>query len=143
MATASTGAGLHEAEMKGPPGLLRVPSAGLSAMEVTITDAGIPAVGFYAQVPHYIGGPYAAATLALLQHLARHLRTELPLGSLEEEARTQRERLDAAVADDDDIRAILLQLENASEEEIPSGDELAAEIERYLRNEGPGTIPPS
>jgi hypothetical protein len=143
MATASTGAGLHEAEMKGPPGLLRVPSAGLSAMEVTITDAGIPAVGFYAQVPHYIGGPYAAATLALLQHLARHLRTELPLGSLEEEARTQRERLDAAVAEDDDIRAILLQLENASEEEIPSGDELAAEIERYLRNEGPGTIPPS
>jgi hypothetical protein len=143
MATASTGAGLHEAETKGPPGLLRVPSAGLSAMEVRVTDAGIPAVGFYAQVPHYIGGPYAAATLALLQHLARHLRTELPLGSLDEDARTQRERLDAAVADDDDIRAILLQLENASQEEIPSGDELAAEIERYLRNEGPGPIPPS
>jgi len=143
MATASAGAGLNEAETKGPPGLLRVPSAGLSAMEVTITDGGIPAVGFYAQVPHYIGGPYAAATLALLQHLARHLRTELPLGSLDEDARTQRERLDAAVADDDDVRAILAQLETASEEEIPSGDELAAEIERFLRNEGPGTIPPS
>jgi hypothetical protein len=56
---------------------------------------------------------------------------------------TQRERLDAAVAGDDDVRAILLQLESASEEEIPSGDDLAAEIERYLRNEGPGTIPPS
>jgi PAC2 family len=143
MATASAGAGLDEAETKGPPGLLRVPSAGLSAMEVTITDGGIPAVGFYAQVPHYIGGPYAAATLALLQHVARHLRTELPLGSLDEDARSQRERLDAAVADDDDVRAILAQLENASEEEIPSGDELAAEIERFLRNEGPGTIPPS
>jgi hypothetical protein len=51
--------------------------------------------------------------------------------------------LDAAVAGDDDVRAILLQLESASEEEIPSGDDLAAEIERYLRNEGPGTIPPS
>jgi PAC2 family len=143
MATASAGAGLDETETKGPPGLLRVPSAGLSAMEVSITDGGIPAVGFYAQVPHYIGGPYAAATLALLQHLARHLRTELPLGSLDEDARSQRERLDAAVADDDDVRAILAQLENASEEEIPSGDELAAEIERFLRNEGPGTIPPS
>jgi PAC2 family len=143
MATASAGADLHEAETKGPPGLLRVPSAGLSAMEVTITDGGIPAVGFYAQVPHYIGGPYAAATLSLLQHLGRHLRTELPLGSLDEDARIQRERLDAAVADDDDVRAILSQLENASEEEIPSGDELAAEIERFLRNEGPGTIPPS
>jgi PAC2 family len=143
MATASSGAGLHEAETKGPPGLLRVPSAGLSAMEVTVTDGGIPAVGFYAQVPHYIGGPYAAATLALLQHLGRHLQTELPLGSLDEDARSQRERLDAAVADDEDVRAILLQLENATEEELPSGDDLAAEIERFLRNEGPGTIPPS
>lgn len=143
MATASAGAELHEAETKGPPGLLRVPSAGLSAMEVTITDGGIPAVGFYAQVPHYIGGPYAAATLALLQHLARHLRTELPLGNLDEDARSQRERLDAAVADDEDVRSILAQLENASEAEIPSGDDLAAEIERFLRNEGPGTIPPS
>jgi hypothetical protein len=143
MATASAGAGLHEAETKGPPGLLRVPSAGLSAMEVAVTEGGIPAVGFYAQVPHYIGGPYAAATLALLQHLGRHLSTELPLGSLDEDARTQRERLDAAVAEDDDVRAILLQLENASEEEIPSGDDLAAEIERFLRNEGPGTMPPS
>jgi hypothetical protein len=143
MATASAGAGLHEAETKGPPGLLRVPSAGLSAMEVAVTEGGIPAVGFYAQVPHYIGGPYAAATLALLQHLGRHLSTELPLGSLDEDARTQRERLDAAVAEDDDVRAILLQLENASEAEIPSGDDLAAEIERFLRNEGPGTMPPS
>ncbi len=143
MATASAGTSLHEAETKGPPGLLRVPSAGLSAMEVTVTEGGIPAVGFYAQVPHYIGGPYAAATLALLQHLGRHLRTELPLGSLDEDARSQRERLDAAVAEDDDVRAILLQLESASEAEIPSGDDLAAEIERFLRNEGPGTIPPS
>jgi hypothetical protein len=143
MATASVGTGLHEAETKGPPGLLRVPSAGLSAMEVAVSEGGIPAVGFYAQVPHYIGGPYAAATLALLQHLARHLRIELPLGSLDEDARTQRERLDAAIADDEDVRAILQQLENASEEEIPSGDELAAEIERFLRNEGPGTIPPT
>ena len=41
----------------------------------------------------------------------------------------------AAGLSDDDVRAILLQLESASEEEIPSGDDLAAEIERYLRNE--------
>jgi hypothetical protein len=143
MATASLGADLHEAETKGPPGLLRVPSAGLSAMEVAVVEGGIPAVGFYAQVPHYIGGPYAAATLALLQHLGRHLRTDLPLGSLDEEVRAQRERLDAAVASDEDVQAILVQLESANEEEIPSGDDLAAEIERFLRNEGPGTIPPS
>jgi PAC2 family protein len=143
MATASAGAQLHEAETKGPAGLLRVPSAGLSAMEVAITDGGIPAVGFYAQVPHYIGGPYAPATLALLQHLGRHLRTDLPIGSLDGEARSQLERLDAAVAEDEDVRAILQQLEDASEADIPSGDDLAAEIERFLRNEGRGPIPPS
>jgi hypothetical protein len=56
--------------------------------------------------------------------------------------RAQRERLDAAVASDDDVREILAQLENANEAEIPSGDDLAAEIERFLRNEGPGPIPP-
>ena len=98
---------------------------------------GIPAVGFYAQVPHYVGGPYAGATLALLQHLARHLGIHIPTGSFEEDAREQRERLDAAVEGDDDVREILHQLERANEEEIPSGDELAAEIERFLRNEGP------
>jgi len=137
MATASADGLLHETEIRGPAGLLRVPSACLSAMELTISGAGIPAVGFYAQVPHYVGGPYAAATLALLQHLGRHIGVQLPIGSFEEDARDQRGRLDAAVEGDADVREILDQLERANEEEIPSGDELAAEIERFLRNEGP------
>ncbi len=141
MATASADGLLHESEMRGPAGLLRVPSACLSAMELAVSGAGIPAVGFYAQVPHYVGGPYAGATLALLQHLARHLGIHIPTGSFEEDAREQRERLDAAVEGDDDVREILHQLERANEEEIPSGDELAAEIERFLRNEGPGRRP--
>jgi len=137
MATASADGLLHESEMRGPAGLLRVPSACLSAMELAVSGAGIPAVGFYAQVPHYVGGPYAGATLALLQHLARHLGIHVPTGSFEEDAREQRERLDAAVEGDEDVAEILHQLERANEEEIPSGDELAAEIERFLRNEGP------
>jgi hypothetical protein len=108
-----------------------------AAMATNACGAGIPAVGSYAQVPHYVGGPYAGATLALLQHLARHLGIHVPTGSFEDDAREQRERLDAAVEGDDDVREILHQLERANEEEIPSGDELAAEIERFLRNEGP------
>ena len=147
LATASEDGSLHEAETKGPPGLLRVPSACLSAIELAVSGSGVPSVGFYAQVPHYVGGPFAAASLALLQHLARHLSVDVPLGSFEEDAAQQRARLDAAVEADDDVRMLLEQLQAASDEQIPSGDELAAEIERFLRAEGTGdgggTIPPS
>lgn len=136
LATASGQGLLHEAELQGPPGLLRVPSACLSAVELAVTGA-IPAVGFYAQVPHYVGGPFAAATLSLLRHLARHLSIDLPLDDLEEEATQQRQRLDVAVEADDDVREILARLQEANDEEIPSGDELAAEIERFLRGQGP------
>lgn len=137
LATASTHGLLHEAEIQGPPGLLRVPSACLSAIELAVAGSGIPAVGFFAQVPHYVGGPFAAATVSLLRHLERHLSVDLPLDDLEEEAAQQRQRLDAAVEADDDVREILERLQEASAEEIPSGDELAAEIERFLRGQGP------
>ena len=56
LATASAGGLLAEDEQVGPAGLLRVPSAALSTLEMAAADAGIPAVGFYAQVPHYVGG---------------------------------------------------------------------------------------
>jgi len=137
LATASADGLLHEAEIQGPPGLLRVPSACLSAIEIAAAGSGIPAVGFFAQVPHYVGGPFAAATLSLLQHLGRHLSIEFPLDDLEEEAAQQRARLDVAVEADDDVREILHRLQEANEEDIPSGDELAAEIERFLRGHGP------
>jgi hypothetical protein len=135
LATASREGLLHEADTQGPPGLLRVPSAALSAVELPVSTAGVPAVGFYAQVPHYVGGPYAAASVSLLRHLARHLGIEIPLEDLEQEADGQRQRLDAAVAADDDVRELLERMEQQSEEELPSGDELAAEIERFLRGQ--------
>jgi hypothetical protein len=134
LATASRDGLLHAAETQGPPGLLRVPSAGLSSIELPIAEIGIPTVGFYAQVPHYVGGPYAAASVSLLRHLGRHLGVDLDLADLDEEAAAQRQRLDAAVDADDDIREILVRLEQA-DEELPTGDELAAEIERFLRGQ--------
>jgi hypothetical protein len=97
-------------------------------------------VGFYAQVPHYVGGPYAPATIALVEHVGGHLGLELPLGSLPEEAVAQRTRIDAAVQSDDDARDYLQRLEElpATGERIPSGDELASEIEKFLRGESGG-----
>jgi len=140
LATASTEATLRDGEQQGPGGVLRVPAAALSAIEMTVAGAGIPSIGYYAQVPHYVGtSAYAPATLALLQHLERRLGITLPLGTLADEAIEQRQRLDAAIAEDEDSREYLGRLESlASEERVPSGDEIASEIERYLRQTGSG-----
>jgi hypothetical protein len=140
LATASAEATLRDGESQGPGGILRVPAAALSAIEMTVAGAGIPAIGYYAQVPHYVGTTaYTPATLALLQHLERRLGVTLPLGTLADEAIEQRRRLDAAIAEDEDSREYLSRLESlASEERMPSGDEIASEIERYLRQAGSG-----
>jgi hypothetical protein len=140
LATASVAATLRDGEQQGPGGVLRVPAAALSAIEMAVSGAGIPAIGYYAQVPHYVGTTaYAPATLALLQHVERRLGITVPIGALADEAIEQRQRLDAAIAEDDDSREYLARLESlASEERVPSGDELASEIERYLRQAGSG-----
>jgi hypothetical protein len=102
-----------------------------------VGGAGIPTTGFYAQVPPYVGGPYAAGTIALVEHIARHLEVEIPLGSLMDEANAQRIGLDAAVQAQEETRDFVTRLEEQQPEDgIPSGDELASEIERYLRDAG-------
>jgi hypothetical protein len=137
LATASQAGLLQEDEQQGPAGLLRVPSAALSAVEMAISSSGMPTVGFYAQVPHYVGGAYTAATISLLEHVGRHLGVDLPLGSLPDEAVAQRERLDAAVAADEDSRTYLARLESVVDnQQIPTGDELVSEIERFLQQRG-------
>ena len=137
LATSSKPGLLREEETQGPEGLLRVPSAALSVLELAVSGSGVPTVGFYAQVPHYVGGPYAAATIALLEHAGAHIGVDLPLGSLPDDAAAQRQRLDAAVAEDEDARNYLNRLEQiAGDERIPSGDEIASEIERFLSESG-------
>ncbi|HJS26265.1 MAG TPA: PAC2 family protein [Actinomycetota bacterium] len=139
LATASAPDLLHQDEQIGPQGLLRVPSAALSTLEMSIADSGIPTVGFYAQVPHYVGGGYAAASIAILEHAGRHLGVELPLGALADEAMTQRQRLDEIVQADEDSRGYVERLESVVDnQELPTGDELVSEIERFLQQGGDG-----
>jgi hypothetical protein len=143
LATASAPGLLHAGVVQGPEGLLRVPSAALSAIELAVSEAGIPTVGFYAQVPHYVAGPYPAASVALLEHVGRQIGVPLPLEPLVEAAREHRARLDAVVASQPEAQAYLEQLEalHGAEERIPSGDEIAAELERFLRESGGGEDP--
>lgn len=139
LGTASKPGLLGDEVQQGPPGLLRVPSAALSTIEMVVSGSGIAAVGFFAQVPHYVTGPTATATITLVEHAGRHLGVDLPLGVLPDEAAAQRERLDAAVAADPDSRAYVERLETlADEQQTPSGDDLVAEIERFLQQRGDG-----
>lgn len=143
LATASKSGLLRDDERQGPQGLLRVPAAALSTIELVIAGGGIPTVGFYAQVPHYVGGSYPAATIAILEHAQRHLGVDLPLGSLPDEALSQRQRLDEAVAADEDSQTYVARLESVVDnEELPTGDELVSEIERFLQQRDGGTGPP-
>ena len=144
LATASRAGLLHEDESQGPAGLLRVPAAALSTLEMAMIGSEIPTVGFYAQVPHYVGGPYAPAAIAMLEHAGRHLGVDMPLGPLPDEAMAQRERLDSIVQGDEDSRSYVQRLESAMDnQELPTGDELVSEIERFLQqggDAGPGPI---
>ncbi len=121
----------------GPIGRLRVPAATISVLEMAFAASGIPAVGYFAQVPHYVNGPYPAASVELLEAVAGHLSIPAPLGDLPEEARQIRTRLDAATALDEVARTYVERLEGmADEERLPSGDDLIADIEKYLRERG-------
>lgn len=121
----------------GPEGVLTVPAAAISVLDHAISAAGIPAVGYFAQVPHYVSGPYPAAAIELLRAVGRHLGADVPLGSLPEEARQLRTRLDAAAAAEDTTRTYVERLESMVDEaRLPSGDDLIADIERFLRNRG-------
>jgi hypothetical protein len=121
----------------GPAGLLRVPAAAVSVLEMAMAEGGIPAVGYFAQVPHYVAGPYPAASVELLVALGRHLGVELPPGDLADEARQLRTRLDTATALEDTTRDYVERLEGmVDEQRLPSGDDLIGEIERFLREGG-------
>jgi hypothetical protein len=126
--------------MAGPAGTLRVPSALVSALEIEIAASGIPALGYFAQVPHYVSGPYATAALELLNVLGNHLGAEIPAAELAGEARELRARLDTAAGLDETTRGYVERLEAMYDEQrLPSGDDLISDIERFLRDQGGAT----
>jgi proteasome assembly chaperone (PAC2) family protein len=127
-------------------GRIDVPAGVQAAIEDRASDQGIEAVGLWAQVPHYASAmPYPAASLALLEALARVAGIELPTGTLATDAVAARERLDTLIAESHEHQQLVRQLEEHSDSQdedeagpIPSGDELVAELERYLRDQDDG-----
>lgn len=137
----STSTDTQLAELVGyAPGRIDVPAGVQAAIERRCAEVGLPAVGLWAQVPHYAAAmPYPAAAVALLDGLDLVADLRFPVGSLRDEATASRERLDAAVAGNAEHEAMLRQLEEqtdvAAERMDVSGEDLAAEVERFLRNQ--------
>jgi hypothetical protein len=135
--TASRG-DLIGADANYPEGTIHVPAAVATTLERALSDSGIPTAGFWARVPHYVAGTYFPAVLALVERLARHLGVEIPLEGLAGEAAAQLSRLDELVSERPEARAMVEHLEQLADEGAISGDDLAAEIERFLREESGG-----
>lgn len=124
-------------------GRVDVPAGVHAAIERHGADEGIPATGLWAQVPHYAAGmPYPDGALALIEGLRTYGGLQFPLGSLVEDSRSTRARLDELVSNSEEHIAMVRQLEqqsdamgNANNEPLPTGDDLAAELEQFLRDQ--------
>lgn len=119
-------------------GLLRVPAAAVSVVEWTMAQNGIPAVGFWAQVPHY-ATPYAAGAIALVRRVEDYLTVTIGAGELEEQATQQRTALEQIFATNPEAREHLGRLEGLiGEAEVPPAENIAEEVEKFLRNQRRG-----
>ena len=120
------------------------------ATVLAVTEAGIASLGLWVQVPHYISAmSFPAASISLLRGVREITGVTIDDAELEREAMTQRNRIEQLVNGNDDHQAMVRQLENLYDQaeadsaemdrainELPSGDELAAEFERFLRDQG-------
>ncbi|MCU1485022.1 MAG: hypothetical protein JWN67_1768 [Actinomycetia bacterium] len=122
-------------------GTLDVPAGVQAAIERRCAGEGLPNVGLWAQVPHYASAmPFPGASLALLEGLERLARVRVEVDALRDTDRLLRVRLDGLVTDNPEHVAMVHQLEEHYDQSIelmgpvPTGDELAAEVERFLRD---------
>jgi proteasome assembly chaperone (PAC2) family protein len=128
--------GLSHSRYEGPTGIVGV-------LHDACREAGMPSVSLWAPVPHYVASPpNPKATRALLERLSDVLAMPIGLGDLAEAALAWEARVNELVGSDADIAAYVRQLEERDDDQIdesdlPSGDTLAAELERFLRDQRP------
>jgi hypothetical protein len=125
------------------PGSIDVPAGIQAVLEHHLNAAGIPAIGLWARVPHYVVSmPYPAASAALVDGLVGISGLSFNSHDLQDSAVRARARIDELIANSAEHQAMVAQLESQVDREVdmigplPSGDELAAELERYLRGDG-------
>jgi proteasome assembly chaperone (PAC2) family protein len=102
-------------------------------------EAGIPSVSLWAAVPHYVSlAPSPRAALALCRRFGELVGVDVDVTELEQAAREYSEQVSEAVSADAETAAYVEELERRVDlleeaEELPSGDSLAAELTRFLR----------
>jgi proteasome assembly chaperone (PAC2) family protein len=120
---------------------VEVPTGVQGLIERRAALRGLPAIGLWAQVPHYAAAmPYPAASLVLLETANRIGGLRLPTADLADQAAASRARIDELIAQNPEHLAMLRQLEQQVDEQPStmtptSGEDLAAELERFLRDQ--------
>jgi proteasome assembly chaperone (PAC2) family protein len=121
---------LEQSTYEGPTGIVGVFQDACARLD-------IPAVSYWAAVPHYVAQPPCPkATLALLGQLEDLLEASIPLGDLPEEARAWERGVDELAEEDEDVADYVRSLEETRDTtELPeaSGEAIAREFERYLK----------
>jgi proteasome assembly chaperone (PAC2) family protein len=134
--------GLQLSRYEGPTGIVGV-------LHDACRTAGLRSVSLWAAVPHYVSlAPSPRAARALVDRLGDLLGVELDAGELVEAEASYVEQVSAAVAGDAETAAYVEELEHRTEaleelsEELPSGESLAQELTRFLREREQGDGPP-
>jgi len=124
--------GLSASRYEGPTGIVGV-------LHDACKRAEIPSASLWAAVPHYVSlTPSPRAAVALCERLGDLIGVEIDVAELEEAARTYEEQVSEAVASDEETAAYVEELERRADTleettDLPSGDALAAELTRFLR----------
>jgi len=124
--------GLQASRYEGPTGVVGV-------LHDACTQAGISSASLWAAVPHYVSlTPSPRSAKALVDRLADLLDADVDTTELDEAAEAYAQQVSEAVASDEETSAYVHDLERrvdelAEEADIPSGDAIAAELTRYLR----------
>jgi proteasome assembly chaperone (PAC2) family protein len=135
--------GVQASRYEGPTGIVGV-------LHDAFRSAGIPSVSLWAAVPHYVSmTPSPRAAKALCDRLSELIDVPVDTGQLQTESEVYMEQVSEAVAADEDTAAYVDELETRADEieeerDLPSGDALAAELTRFLRereqDEGDGPV---
>jgi len=128
---------LVRSRYEGPTGIVGV-------LHDAFAGAGIPSASLWAAVPHYLAvSPNPKAALALVEKATELIGARAEIDDLVSATAAYEERVSEIVAEDDDVQAYVKLLEERLDErdqidpdDLPSGDALAAELERYLRDQG-------
>jgi proteasome assembly chaperone (PAC2) family protein len=130
---------LHPSSYEGPTGITGV-------LHSACSEAGLPSASLWATVPHYVAAaPNPKAALALVRKLEGVVGVTVDASELESAATDYERQVSLAVQSDPDVQAFVERLEKAAEEEeepvdpneLPSGDVIAREFQRFLRQRGP------